>query len=132
MEGGWRPSSASSSPAFCRDSVYFVIATTAWGSGMAPGFAFSYPFGIISIMNRIARSPSGLGLAAGPPPGLDRLNRAPTYTSNDRQQDRQVRYLFWKHLLRVGLHNALSFRASCPARLARQEANQRPDRCANL
>src|SRR5256885_7921118 len=89
----------------------------------------SYPFGIISIMNRISMSLSGSGLPAGLPPGLDRLNRAPTYTSNDRQQDRQVRYLFWKHLLRVGLHKALS---GLPARLASQEANQRPDGCANL
>src|SRR5882762_5594223 len=57
IEGGWRPSSASSTPAFCRDSLYFIIASTALASGMAPGAAFSYPFGIINIMNRIVISP---------------------------------------------------------------------------
>ena len=37
IEGGCRPSSASSTPAFCRDSLYFIIAATASASGMAPG-----------------------------------------------------------------------------------------------
>src|SRR6202140_3380941 len=54
IEGGWRPSSASSTPAFCRASLYLIMAATALASGMAPGWAFSYPLGIISIMNRIA------------------------------------------------------------------------------
>src|ERR1700731_2287038 len=58
IEGGWRPSSASSTPAFCRDSLYFIIAATALASGMAPGAAFSYPLGIIRIRNRIGISPS--------------------------------------------------------------------------
>src|SRR5262245_3373607 len=56
MEGGWRPSSASSTPAFCRDSLYFIIAAIALGSGMAPGAAFSYPLGITSIINRIVNN----------------------------------------------------------------------------
>jgi hypothetical protein len=37
--------------------LYFIIAATALASGMAPGSAFSYPFGIISIMNRMVVSP---------------------------------------------------------------------------
>src|SRR5258708_4608694 len=57
VEGGWRPSSASSTPAFCRDSLYFIMAETALGSGMVPGSAFSYPLGIISIIKRIVISP---------------------------------------------------------------------------
>ena len=40
-------------PAFCRDSLYFSIASMALGSGMAPGAAFSHPLGIISTINRI-------------------------------------------------------------------------------
>jgi hypothetical protein len=39
--------------------LYFIIAATASAAGMAPGSAFSYPLGIISIMNRIAATPSG-------------------------------------------------------------------------
>src|SRR5438067_441147 len=66
VEGGWRPSSASSTPAFCRDSLYFVIAATALASGMAPGAAFSYPLGIISIMNRIVGFPPGFGFSCSP------------------------------------------------------------------
>jgi len=34
--------------------LYFIMAATALASGIAPGWAFSYPLGIISIMNRIA------------------------------------------------------------------------------
>jgi hypothetical protein len=41
------------------DSLYFIIAATALGSGMVPGAALSYPFGITSIMNRIVMSPYG-------------------------------------------------------------------------
>ena len=73
IDGGWRPSSASSTPAFCRDSLYFIIAATALASGMVPGAAFSYPLGIISIMNRIVISPiefegpSGSGARTGFP-----------------------------------------------------------------
>jgi hypothetical protein len=33
--------------------LYFIIAATASAGGMVPGAAVSYPFGIISIMNRI-------------------------------------------------------------------------------
>src|SRR5580700_3747718 len=57
IEGGCSPSSASSTPAFCSDSLYFIIAATASALGMAPGPAFSYPLGIISIMNRMVVSP---------------------------------------------------------------------------
>ena len=35
----------------------FIISTTRWASGMVPGTALSQPFGIISIMNRIAVTP---------------------------------------------------------------------------
>src|SRR5437773_10665321 len=58
-EGGWRPSSESSTPAFFSVSLYFIIASTALGSGVIPGAAFSYPLGIISIMNLIVVSPLG-------------------------------------------------------------------------
>ena len=58
IEGGWRPSSDSSTPAACKDLLYFIIASTALASGIVPGVALSYPFGIISIMNRIAVTPS--------------------------------------------------------------------------
>src|SRR5262249_4376557 len=53
IEGGWRPSRASRTPACCRASLYFIMALTASASGMVPGAAASYPLGIISIMNRI-------------------------------------------------------------------------------
>jgi hypothetical protein len=33
--------------------LYFIIAFTASALGMAPASAFSYPLGIISIMNRM-------------------------------------------------------------------------------
>jgi hypothetical protein len=67
-------------------------------SGIAPGWAFSYPLGIISIMNRIGivsfwsfessiRS-RGSGLSRLAEPQL------PTLTSNERQQiDRAVLFL---------------------------------------
>src|SRR5690349_11180180 len=64
IEGGWRPSSASSTPAFCSSSLYFIIAATALASGMVPGAAVSYPLGIISIMNRIVTPPSGFAFGA--------------------------------------------------------------------
>jgi hypothetical protein len=41
-------------------------------------------------------------LRAGFPDGLDRANQTSTLTTNDGQWDRQVRYLFWEYLLRVG------------------------------
>src|SRR6202165_5690940 len=94
IEGGWRPSSASSTPAFCKDSLYFIIAATALASGMAPGSAFSYPFGIISIMNRIVVSPCGFWFGAALPDGVDRLNLGSTYTSNEGQRDRQASIFF--------------------------------------
>ena len=53
IDGGWRPSSASSTPAFCSDSLYFIIAATAAASGVVPGSARSYPLGIISSMKRM-------------------------------------------------------------------------------
>jgi hypothetical protein len=37
--------------------LYFIIASTAFASGMVPGLAFSYPFGIINIMNRMGEPP---------------------------------------------------------------------------
>jgi hypothetical protein len=33
--------------------LYFIIAATASALGTVPGSAFSYPLGIISIMNRM-------------------------------------------------------------------------------
>jgi hypothetical protein len=36
--------------------LYFIIAATILGSGIAPAAAFSYPLGIISIMKRIVVS----------------------------------------------------------------------------
>ena len=38
------------------DSLYFIMAATEFGSGIVPGKACSYPFGMISIMNRILLS----------------------------------------------------------------------------
>src|SRR5687768_7948520 len=61
IEGGCSPSRANSTPAFCNDSLYFIIAATAFASGTVPGFALSYPFGIIIIMNRMDVSPYDLG-----------------------------------------------------------------------
>src|SRR5436309_526252 len=58
IEGGWSPSSASSTPALVSASLYFVISATISALGMAPGSAFSYPWGIINIMNRIVVPPS--------------------------------------------------------------------------
>src|ERR1700739_1025917 len=57
MEGGCSPSSPSSTPAFCSSWLYFIMAATAFASGIVPGWAFSYPLGIISIMNRIVIAP---------------------------------------------------------------------------
>ena len=53
VDGGCKPSRPSNTPAFCNDSLYRIMAATALASGMVPGAAFSYPFGIISIINRI-------------------------------------------------------------------------------
>ena len=66
IEGGWSPSSASSTPAFVSASLYFVIAATISALGTAPGSAFSYPWGIISIMNRIVVPPSTRATIGGP------------------------------------------------------------------
>jgi hypothetical protein len=41
IDGGCRPSSAISTPAFRRDSLYFIIAATASAGGVAPGGALS-------------------------------------------------------------------------------------------
>src|SRR5438093_9754807 len=41
IEGGWSPSSASSTPAFVSASLNFVISATISALGMAPGSAFS-------------------------------------------------------------------------------------------
>src|SRR3569832_1748864 len=54
MDGGCNPSKARSTPARCKDSVYFNIAATAFASGIVPGLALSYPLGIINSMNRNA------------------------------------------------------------------------------
>src|SRR5438046_486244 len=66
IEGGWSPSSASSTPAFVSASLNFVISATISALGMAPGSAFSYPWGIISIMNRIVVPPSTPATIGGP------------------------------------------------------------------
>src|SRR5579863_2902273 len=55
-DGGVSPSRASSTPACCSSRLYFIIASTIFASGVASGLAFSYPLGIISIMNRIVIS----------------------------------------------------------------------------
>ena len=44
--------------AFSNLVMYFIILATASASGMVPGCAPSYPFGITSIMNRIVDLPS--------------------------------------------------------------------------
>jgi len=41
VDGGCSPSSASSTPAFCSDSLYFIILSTAFASGAVPGCALS-------------------------------------------------------------------------------------------
>src|SRR6266404_3136756 len=93
IEGGWSPSSASSTPAFCRDSLYFIIAATALASGIVPGAAFSYPFGIISIMNRIV-----FLLVFGSELGCRTVstgaNPLSSCTSNEGPRNRQVTNLF--------------------------------------
>src|SRR2546425_8501223 len=50
--GGCSPSSATTTPALVRDSLYFVILATSSAVGTKSAPAFSYPFGITSIMNR--------------------------------------------------------------------------------
>src|SRR5439155_22150480 len=59
--GGCSPSSPSSTPALVRDSLYFVILATRSAGGVKSAAAFSYPFGITSIMNRIVVSPRSSG-----------------------------------------------------------------------
>src|SRR6266446_2754100 len=61
---------------------------------MAPGLAFSYPFGIISIINRIVVSPCGFWFGARLLDDLDRLSLGFIYTSNEGRQDRQEQQLF--------------------------------------
>ena len=89
IEGGWRPSRASSTPAFCRDSLYFVIAATALGSGIAPGSAFSYPLGIINIINRISDL-LRFGCAAGFPDGVSTGLPCSTIATKDVERDRHA------------------------------------------
>src|ERR1700674_3133093 len=89
IEGGWRPSSASSTPAFRKDSLYFIIASTALASGMAPGAAFSYPLGIISIMNRMVTTPFGFCFGAEQPDGLGR--KPSLYRHDERGSPRSTR-----------------------------------------
>src|SRR6267378_5330808 len=93
IEGGWRPSSASNTPAFCRDSLYFIMAATALASGMAPGGAFSYPFGIISIMKRIVFL-LVFGLELGFQTVSTGANPRSTCTSNEGPRNRQAINLF--------------------------------------
>src|ERR1043166_5997044 len=57
MEGGCNPSSASSTPAFSSSSLNLDMASTCLASGIAPAAALSYPFGMTSIMNRMATPP---------------------------------------------------------------------------
>src|SRR5216117_4082310 len=85
IEGGWRPSSASSTPALVSASLYFVISATISALGMAPGSAFSYPWGIISIMNRIVVPPSTPATSGGPP-DRHRAVRLPARHGPDDQE----------------------------------------------
>src|SRR2546427_1930762 len=52
---------SSKTPALVRDSLYFVILATSSAGGAKSAAAFSYPFGITNIMNRIVVSPRGSG-----------------------------------------------------------------------
>src|SRR6266496_3925786 len=52
LAGVCNPSRPSSTPALVRDSLYFVILATSSAEGTKSAPAFSYPFGITSIMNR--------------------------------------------------------------------------------
>src|SRR3954470_2692530 len=65
IDGGCRPSPPSITPAFCSSSLYFIIAAPALASGSVPGFALSYPFGIMIIMNRMVLFSSWMGSATG-------------------------------------------------------------------
>jgi hypothetical protein len=79
--------------AFCKDSLYFIIASTALGSGMVPGAAVSYPLGIISIMNRIVVSPSGASRVLRAVSTL--VSPAPNVTSNEAPCNRHIRANFF-------------------------------------
>src|SRR5436309_586395 len=85
IEGGWSPSSASSTPALVSASLYFVISATISALGMAPGSAFSYPWGIINIMNRIVVPPSTRATSGGPP-DRHRAVRLPARHGPDDQE----------------------------------------------
>src|SRR5438128_10454875 len=61
VAGECSPSSPSKTPALVRDSLYFVILATRSAGGVKSAAAFSYPFGITSIMNRIVVSPRSSG-----------------------------------------------------------------------
>src|SRR4030081_565828 len=92
IEGGWRPSSASRAPGFCRHAVDFIIAATALVSGMVPGAAVSYPLGIISIMNRIAVSPCGFpGPAESTREGRHIVHQADLALAVARQLEKALR-----------------------------------------
>src|SRR5207247_11275186 len=66
LAGGCSPSSPSSTPALVKDSLYFVILATRSAGGTKSADAFSYAFGITSIMNRgIGLSPNGFRFGAG-------------------------------------------------------------------
>src|SRR5438876_12345854 len=56
VAGGRNPSSPSRTPALVRESLYFVILATRSAGGAKSAPAFSYPFGITSIMKRIVLS----------------------------------------------------------------------------
>src|SRR5712692_9048907 len=115
IEGGWRPSSASSTPAFCRASLYFIMAATALASGIAPGWAFSYPLGIISIMNRIAVVSFWSSLVFDSERGFRTVSIGRTsalYSNVERGAgDRHVQYFFGKYLLSVGKGASIGSRA---------------------
>src|SRR2546422_2809813 len=52
VAGGRNPSSPSRTPALVRESLYFVILATRSAGGAKSAPAFSYPFGITSIIDR--------------------------------------------------------------------------------
>src|SRR5262249_10553226 len=88
FELGWRPSVASSTPAFVISSRNFPIFSMS--SLLAGPPASERLSALSSPMNRVVVSPSGLGFGAGHPDGFDRLSPGSTYTSNKGQRDRQV------------------------------------------